>query len=695
MANDKKATIEIETKFDGKQLKTAKKQVEDVAKATKKAQEAIEENSAATSSFSLKAVAAWAAVSVAIKKAYDFAKESIHAYLENARAVNMLEASFKAVGYTSAEAMKQAKAFASEMQSLTGIADEAFLDAQRLMANYGVVGAKAQEAIRSAYALSIGVGMDFQAALLQIAKAAAGSTSSLSRYGIVLGDNVKEGDKFDAVLAQINSRFGAAAQASMDDTITKTKALVQEWGDFKELAGKELEPLFRKLIDYSREFVEGLGAIFGQDKNQKKYADNLRRIGELQKEINEADDRAIKYEVEHSEKLAKINWNIVNKKQEGRYKEIALLEEENKKLEAQFEKEIRTTSEQKKQAEIQAQQVNSSRQLKTDADERAKKEAQVTAKLQEQLETFKQNAQQSSNERKVKFTAEVAGADLSGLANMDVKLEQERVLQEQLAQIREQSLNEQIERARNAADAETQIGQERIAKSLEQLQEFNAEQAILGEEYAANREALDQRIIESNQAVYDIQKFLNSQQVQDFSKGLNAMTQMQNSKSKALVGIGKAAALAQVGIDTAEGAIAAYQAMAHIPFVGPALGIAAAAALTAYGAERAAEISGIKMAEGGLVKAVTGGVPAVVGEGGSDEAVLPLDNTRAMQRIGSAIGEAGGTGKEVIINQYINITAGTGIINDITEALRSGTVDALEFANLNYQVGQQQQGLSV
>lgn len=678
MADDKKATIEIETKFDGKQLKTAKKQVEEVAKATEKAQGAIEENSAATSSFSLKAVAAWAAVSVAIKKAYNFAKESVQAYLANARAVNTLEASFKAVGYTSAEAMKQAKAFASEMQSLTGIADEAFLDAQRLLANYGVVGAKAQEAIRSAYALSVGVGMDFQTSLLQIAKAAAGSTSSLSRYGIVLGDGVKEGEKFDAVLAQINERFGAAAQASMDDTITKTRALAQEWGDFKEMLGKELEPTFRRVVDYAREFVSGLSALKNQNADQKKYAENLAKIADLE------------------EQVAKSHGRYSDMWRAKRYEDINALKQENFELEKKFEKELKNTAEQKKQADNQAQQINNSRQLKTDADERAKKEAQVTAKLQEQLETFRQNAQQSSNERKVKFTADIAGSDLSGLASIDVRLEQEHALQEQLAQVREQALQEQLERARSAADAETQIGQERIAKSLEQLQEFNAEQAILGEEYLANRQALDQRIIESNQAVYDIQKILNSQQVQDFSKGLNAMAQMQNSKSKALVGIGKAAALAQVGIDTAEGAIAAYQAMAHIPFVGPALGIAAAAALTAYGAERAAEISGIKMAEGGLVKAVTGGVPAVVGEGGSDEAVLPLDNTRAMQRIGSAIGEAGGIGGGVIVN--INVQASGGveaILEQLTEASRSGVVQALEFANLNYQVGQQQQGLSV
>lgn len=676
MANDKKATIEIETKFDGKQLKTAKKQVEEVAKATEKAQEAIEENSAATSSFSVKAIAAWAAVTVAIKKAYDFAKESIQAYLANARAVNTLEASFKAVGYTSAQAMKQAKSFAQEMQGLTGIADEAFLNAQRLMANYGVVGAKAQESIRAAYALSVGVGMDFQAALLQIAKAAAGSTSSLSRYGIVIDETTKGGAKFDAVLAQINERFGAAAQASMDDTITKTKALSQEWGDFKELLGKQLEPTFRRIIEYSREFVDGLNTLSNQNADQKKYADNLQRIALLEDRIRKG--------------------HYSNMGLAKRYEELNALKQENFELEKKFTQELRTTAEQRKQAETQAEQVNTSRKLNIEANERAKREAQITAKLQEQLETFRQNAQQSSNERKVKFTAEVAGADLSGLAGIDVRIEQEHALQAELAAVREQALQEQLERAQAAADAETEIGKEKIAKALEQLQEFNAEQLILGEEYVANREALDRRIEESNKNVYEIQKFLNSQQVQDFSKGLNAMTQLQNSKSKALVGIGKAAALAQVSIDTAEGAIAAYQAMAHIPIVGPALGAAAAAAVVAYGAERAAEISGVKMAEGGLVKAVSGGVNAVVGEGGSDEAVLPLDNTKAMQRIGSAIGEAGGIGSGVVVN--INVQASGGveaILEQLTEASRSGVVQALEFANLNYKVGQEQQGLSV
>ena len=109
-----------------------------------------------------------------------------------------------------------------------------------------------------------------------------------------------------------------------------------------------------------------------------------------------------------------------------------------------------------------------------------------------------------------------------------------------------------------------------------------------------------------------------------------------------------------------------------------------------------AQISGIKLAEGGLVKAVTGGVPAIIGEGGSDEAVLPLDDTKAMRRIGGAIAEENGAIGGVVVNINVAATGGVeAILDQLTDAARNGTVQALEFANLNFKVGQSQQGYSV
>jgi len=644
MAENKKATIQIETKFDGKQLQTAKKQVEEVAKATEKAQDAIEQNSVATSSFSLKAVAAWTAVAVAVKKAYDFAKQSVQAYLENARAVNMLEASFKAVGYTSAQAMKQAKAFASEMQSLTGIADEAFLNAQRLLANYGVVGAKAQESIRAAYALSVGVGMDFESSLLQIAKAAAGSTSSLSRYGIVLGDGVKSGEKFDAVLAQINSRFGAAAQAAMDDTITKTKALAEEWGDFKELLGKELEPTFRRIINYSREFVQGLSTLFNQDKDQKKYAENLSKIAVLQERINKGYYKGYTYK---------------------RLEELNALKQENFELERKFEKQIRETSEQAKQAEIQEKKVEKQRQSVALAQEETKA-AEDNLKAQQKI-LDNMGLSSSKDLRgwgKASETSEPAPTDLEVAAGGGNALA-------------------------NAADSVARYANEQAA--LEEL--YNEKKAYIEQEITDEQlknEALTnlQTQYQQQQLILDKNQAKARQQV--YASMWGALTNLANSSNRKVAAIGKVASVAQATMSMFTGAAKALE----LPF--PA-NLAAVATVLAQGAMLVEQIQSVKLAKGGLVKAVTGGVNTVIGEGGSDEAVLPLDNTTAMRRIGDAIGNAGGVGGgNVVVNINVQATGGVqAILEQLTEASRNGVVEALEFANLNYKVGAEQQGLSV
>ncbi len=70
----------------------------------------------------------------------------------------------------------------------------------------------------------------------------------------------------------------------------------------------------------------------------------------------------------------------------------------------------------------------------------------------------------------------------------------------------------------------------------------------------------------------------------------NIFVGMAASKNKTLAAIGKAAAIYNIGLDTYEGAMAAYNAMASIPYVGPALGVAAAGAVIAFGAEQMAGV---------------------------------------------------------------------------------------------------------
>ena len=100
-------------------------------------------------------------------------------------------------------------------------------------------------------------------------------------------------------------------------------------------------------------------------------------------------------------------------------------------------------------------------------------------------------------------------------------------------------------------------------------------------------------------------KFQRSEELSNAKTAASELSRLQQSENSTSRAIGKAAALVQIGIDTQRGAIAAYSSLAGIPIAGPALGIVAAAALSAFGLERAR----------GVQSAQTGGVVAGSGFG--------------------------------------------------------------------------------
>lgn len=611
---DNKVTITYGTEYDGKGAKTAQEDLKKTAsQAQKTGQAAAEAGEQGNTGFSNMAVGIGKAVAAfaAIKGVIDFFASSVQAANENARAVNTLAAAYNAVGYTAQGAMKQAQDFATKMQSLTGIADEAFLNAQRLLANYGVVGSKAQEAIQAAYALSIGRSIDFGTAMDIVSKAAAGQTQTLARYGIQIDKNTESGAKFDAVLAQINERFGATAQAAMGDSTTKLNALKESWGDFKEQVGAGLNDglvpavdFLTKAVGWLNQAFKSLGAIFGIVFDQamigvKQFEAGLVTTGEYALKAFQPLVNLMSYlpgvgnTIKEAYAGALASLEQTGDSLQG---QIETLQEMRTPLSAIWETEKAITDEQQARLDLQAEEINN-------------------------------------------------------------RVANEQAAQEQLTEVVRQGVEERKQLQDEATAEETQ----------------------------------------KKTDLFGLSALLNKQETQDKKKTFADITNMLRTGSKEQMAVQKAQGMAQAAISAYQAANSAYAALAPIPIIGPALGAAAAAAAIAYGLGNVAQISGIKLAEGGLVKAVTGGVPAVIGEGGSDEAVLPLDDSQAMRRIGGAIAEqSGGAMGGVVVNINVQATGGVeAILEQLTDAARTGTVQALEFANINYKTGQEQQGYSV
>lgn len=124
---------------------------------------------------------------------------------------------------------------------------------------------------------------------------------------------------------------------------------------------------------------------------------------------------------------------------------------------------------------------------------------------------------------------------------------------------------------------------------LEMLNEFRAERSDLNAQWDAQEEALKQ---EHEAKLAEIEKARHLASLGLASDFFGQMSALQKSESSKARTIGKAAAIAEATINTYRAATGAYAAMAGIPVVGPALGVAAAGAAIAAGMANVAAIQG-------------------------------------------------------------------------------------------------------
>lgn len=159
------------------------------------------------------------------------------------------------------------------------------------------------------------------------------------------------------------------------------------------------------------------------------------------------------------------------------------------------------------------------------------------------------------------------------------------------------------------------------------------------EELYAQREAAEtahqQRLV-AIRGFFDSQSFANSVRYQRMnldSAGFffGQLGALMTTKSRALFEIGKAGAIGETIISTYVGAQKAYAAMAGIPFVGPALGTAAAAAAVLAGMARVSAISSTSFgsASGSPVLSSGGTSGPVVASGSG---VVPFESPSVRQQ---------------------------------------------------------------
>lgn len=556
----------------------------------------------------------------ALKKAASFVKASflaivagataaIHSYREQEEATNRLNQVMVNNGIYSTELARKYSEMATQLQRVTIFGDEAIISAQAQLQAYLGQTEVTEGLVRATLDLATAQGIDLASAASLVGKTIGTSTNALARQGIEVDTNASKQEKLTQVIDKLNGKFGGQAEAAAKG-LGSIEKLKNSLSDFMEAVGERLAPLIISWAEAISEFTNDLSTNEGVMRGFTEIFIFAAKTAVVLKNIilglSEAIAQnlgtavgAISYAMQGNFKAL---WESVKSGAKdsadsavGRYQMAA---DEMAAIDQSF-----LDQKQAKQQQELALIAASNEAKRSMAIEQAALDA-------EDFNVQKLNEQIAQTEHELVMNDIVLQSKLLRI-NQELALEEDRI--KRLALMRQKE--KLLEDAANAAKK----------KGLTDLQAFKA--------------------------------FLNSQEVQDTSSTLSTISTLQSSHNKAAVKAGKAAAIANILISTAQGIAKAWSLG---PILGPILSVGVAAA----GGAQIAQVTRVGLAEGGIVKATAGGVPATIGEGGRDEAVIPLDDSGGM------------------LGTNISITVNGGLLGDASSARELALALDKEFLKL-------------
>jgi len=137
------------------------------------------------------------------------------------------------------------KKYASSLQEITIYGDEAIITQMAVAKNMGVSADKLKETTKAAIGLGAAYTLDLKTAMMLMARASAGQTTMLTKYGIILDASLSPQEKFNELL-KIGAKNFKLAEAAAETTGGKIKQALNAIGDAAlESIGKVLTPTIK------------------------------------------------------------------------------------------------------------------------------------------------------------------------------------------------------------------------------------------------------------------------------------------------------------------------------------------------------------------------------------------------------------------------------------------------------------------
>lgn len=240
-------------------------------------------NAAAMATGMISAQAVIGGVSAAVRTLTGFLADSVKSAQEAEAAQGKLTQALKQQGTASDDVIKQYTDLSNAMQATTVFSDDLTTQMQALLVQVGGVMPNAMEgALQASADLAAGLGIDLQTATTLVAKAAAGHTETLGKYGISVSDAELKTKGFTAVLEAINKQFGGQAAAQVETYAGKVEQLANAWDNLKEAVGRKIiqDPIVLAAITKLTEGTTGQAdATDKTGKSLSDYTGTLLRLG--------------------------------------------------------------------------------------------------------------------------------------------------------------------------------------------------------------------------------------------------------------------------------------------------------------------------------------------------------------------------------------------------------------------------------
>lgn len=207
-------------------------------------------------------LAVGAAAGVALAGVAVFAKQSIEAANESAKAQAQLGAVLKSTGNAAGLSQQDLNDQAAALQRMTTYTDEAVNSSQALLLTFtNIKGGVFQQATNTILDMSTALGQDLKSSSIQVGKALndpINGITALSRVGVsftqqqkdMITQMVNTGHTVEAqkiILAELNKEFGGSATAAAKTFGGQMEILKNQFGEVQESVGRALIPVLQML----------------------------------------------------------------------------------------------------------------------------------------------------------------------------------------------------------------------------------------------------------------------------------------------------------------------------------------------------------------------------------------------------------------------------------------------------------------